>query len=171
MNIKIKKILLNEEIESNEIMLIEDEQVSYLNKQEALQLAKSRNLDLVQFSVQKESSVCKIISYQKLLFQQKKQQKSNTKPLQCKELRIGLSINQPDLINKLNATKKFLLKGNHVKIVLTFLGREQHNMDKILSITNCIQDHVEKIAQISSSTSNMKKAVKVLMLTPKAKIS
>ena len=93
---------------------------------EALQMARSLELDLVEIAPNAVPPVCKIIDYQKYLYQQKKkakEMKANASKTEIKELRFGPNTDEHDFQFKLNHAKSFLEDGNKVKAFVYFRGR------------------------------------------------
>ncbi len=89
-------------------------------------MADKQNLDLVEVSPKAVPPVCKIIDYQKFLYQQKKKQKelkNKTSKVVLKELRFGPNTDEHDYNFKLNHAKKFLQEGAKVKAFVFFKGR------------------------------------------------
>lgn len=103
-------------------------QLGILSKQEALQIAEERGLDLVEISPDADPPVCKVVDWGKYNYQRTKQQQKNrksTKTLDMKQMRFGLKIGQHDLDIKMNKVAKFLEAGHKVKITVFYRGREQ----------------------------------------------
>ncbi len=97
-----------------------------ISTREALQLADTLELDLVEISPNADPPVCKIIDYQKFLYQQKKKQKeikAKTAKVVLKEIRFGPNTDDHDYNFKLNHAKKFLTDGAKVKAFVFFKGR------------------------------------------------
>lgn len=93
---------------------------------EALQLADEMDLDLVEISPSADPPVCKVIDYQKFLYQQKKKQKemkAKTQKTVVKEIRFGPNTDDHDYNFKLNHAKKFLEDNAKVKAYVFFKGR------------------------------------------------
>lgn len=106
----------------------EGKQLGILSRQEALQLADERGLDLVEISPDADPPVCKIVDWGKFNYQRTKQLQKNrktAKSLELKQMRFGLKISQHDLDIKMGKVKKFLEAGHKVKITLVYRGREQ----------------------------------------------
>ena len=94
--------------------------------QQAMRLADDQNLDLVEISASAVPPVCRIIDYQKFLYQQKKKQKevkANAKTMEVKELRFGPQTDEHDYQFKLKHAQEFLKDGNKVKAYVFFRGR------------------------------------------------
>ena len=93
---------------------------------EALKMAEEQELDLVEISPKADPPVCKIIEYQKFLYQQKKKQKeikAKTTKVIVKEIRFGPNTDEHDYNFKLRHAQKFLNEGAKVKAYVFFKGR------------------------------------------------
>lgn len=96
------------------------------NVKDALKLAYDQGLDLVEISPNANPPVCKIIEYQKFLYEIKKKQKeikANSTKIVIKEIRLGPQTDEHDFEFKLNHAKRFLKEGNKVKVDVFFRGR------------------------------------------------
>ena len=94
--------------------------------QEALKMAVEMELDLVEISPNAEPPVCKIIDYQKYLYQQKKkakEMKANASKVTIKEIRFGPNTDEHDFQFKLKHAQSFLEEGSKVKAYVFFKGR------------------------------------------------
>lgn len=94
--------------------------------QEALKMAVDMELDLVEISPNAEPPVCKIIDYQKYLYQQKKkakEMKANATKVTIKEIRFGPNTDEHDFQFKLKHAQSFLEEGSKVKAYVFFKGR------------------------------------------------
>jgi translation initiation factor IF-3 len=103
-------------------------QLGILSRQEALDIAQDRDLDLVEISPEADPPVCKVIDWGKFNYQRTKQLQKNrktAKSLDMKQIRFGLKIGAHDLAIKMNKVTKFLEAGHKVKITLFYRGREQ----------------------------------------------
>lgn len=93
---------------------------------QALKMAQERELDLVEIAPNSDPPVCKIIDYQKFVYQQKKkakEQKANASKVVIKEIRFGPQTDEHDFQFKLNHAKSFLQEGSKVKAYVFFRGR------------------------------------------------
>lgn len=93
---------------------------------QALRMAEELELDLVEIAPNSDPPVCKIIDYQKFLYQQKKkakEQKANASKVVIKEIRFGPQTDEHDFQFKLNHAKSFLQEGSKVKAYVFFRGR------------------------------------------------
>ena len=99
-----------------------------MDLEKALQLAKERNLDLIQVTEKVDPPVCKILDYGKYLYQLKKKKKIAAKKQKGGELkgvRLGFSISQHDLEVRARQAEKFLKGGDKVRIEMILRGREK----------------------------------------------
>ena len=94
--------------------------------EEAMRIADAQNLDLVEISATADPPVCRVIDYQKFLYQKKrkeKEQKQNSKKVEIKEIRFGPQTDEHDYNFKLKHAREFLAEGNKVKSYVFFRGR------------------------------------------------
>lgn len=94
--------------------------------QTALRMADEQNLDLVEISPNADPPVCRILDYQKFLYQKKrkeKEAKANSKKIEVKEIRFGPQTDDHDYNFKLKHAQEFLKEGNKVKAYVFFRGR------------------------------------------------
>ena len=120
--------MINEEIKAPQVRVVGDnvpEQGVYPLK-EALRMAVDQELDLVEISPGANPPVCKILDYQKFLYQQKKkakEMKANASKVVIKEIRFGPQTDEHDFQFKLKHAKSFLSDGAKVKAYVFFKGR------------------------------------------------
>ena len=129
--------MINEQIRDREVRLIgpDGEQIGVVSSREAQKIADEAGLDLVKIAPNAKPPVCKVIDYGKYrydLARKEKDAKKKQKTVELKEIRLSPNIDTNDLNTKMNAAKKFLAKGNKVKITLRFRGRDVHNQDHVL---------------------------------------
>jgi translation initiation factor IF-3 len=120
---------INERVRAKEVRLIDDagNQLGIVATFEALRIARERELDLVEVSPKAVPPVCKIMDYGKYKYQVAKKAAEARKKqatVQIKEMKMGLKIEEHDLMFKINHIRGFLEDGNKVKIVIMFRGRE-----------------------------------------------
>ena len=119
---------INEQITAQQVRLVGDnipEQGVYPIAR-ALQMADELGLDLVEISAKADPPVCKILDYQKYLYQQKKkakEMKSNAAKVVIKEIRFGPNTDEHDFQFKLKHAQEFLQEGSKVKATIFFRGR------------------------------------------------
>ncbi len=125
----MNKVLINNFIRAKEVRVISEtgEQLGIMNIFDAIDLAKSRGLDLIQVTEKVEPPVCRIANYGKYLYQQQKKEKKMTKPRggELKEIRLTFNISPHDMEIRATQAKKFLDEGDKVKINMALRGREK----------------------------------------------
>ena len=117
--------MINEQIRDREVRLIgpDGEQIGVVSSREAQKIADEAGLDLVKIAPNAKPPVCKVIDYGKYRYElarKEKDAKKKQKTVELKEIRLSPNIDTNDLNTKMNAAKKFLAKGNKVKITLRF---------------------------------------------------
>ncbi|MCR5172444.1 MAG: translation initiation factor IF-3 [Treponema sp.] len=125
----VKGLRINEHIRVREVRLIDDEggRNGIVATREALELAKERNLDLVEVSPNANPPVCKIMDFGKYRYEQEKRlrdSRKNQKALKIKEIRMQPKIGSGDLDTKAKHVQEFLDEGDKVKVTIRFRGRE-----------------------------------------------
>lgn len=101
-----------------------------MSPSEALEMAREREVDLVEVSPLANPPVCRIMDYGKFQYQHAKSTKVKQKKVDIKELRIGFRTDEHDLEVRKNQAVKFMEKGNKVKIEIRLKGREKMHKDK-----------------------------------------
>ncbi len=147
----ISELMINEQIRDREVRLIGEngEQLGIMSAKDAYKLAKEAELDLVKIAPAAKPPVCKIIDYGKYRYElarKEKEAKKKQKVIEIKEVRLSPNIDENDLNTKMNNARKFLEKGNKVKVTLRFRGREMAHMSKTKYI---LDDFAEKLADIA----------------------
>ncbi len=119
--------MINEQIRDKEVRVIgeEGQQLGIMSSRDAMKLAKDAGLDLVKIAPTAKPPVCKIVDYGKFRYEQarrEKEAKKKQKVIEVKELRLSPNIDTNDLNTKVNNARKFLEKGDKVKVTLRFRG-------------------------------------------------
>ena len=118
---------INERIRAREVRLVGDNvEAGIYSIQEALKMAEELELDLIEISPNAAPPVCKILDYQKFLYQQKKrakEQKAKSTKVVVKEIRFGPQTDDHDYNFKLKHAQEFLKDGAKVKAYVFFRGR------------------------------------------------
>ena len=143
--------MINEQIRDREVRLIgeEGEQLGVMSSREAQKLADEAGLDLVKIAPTAKPPVCKIVDYGKYRYEQARKEKEarkKQKTFEIKEIRLSPNIDTNDLNTKINAAKKFLTKGDKVKVTLRFRGREMAHMNASKHI---LDDFAEALTEIA----------------------
>jgi translation initiation factor IF-3 len=123
-----KDMIVNESIRAQQVRLIDQNggQVGIKSKSEALAMARHVNLDLVMVAPGAKPPVCRIMDYGKYRFEQQKKDREarkNQKVISIKEIRLSPSIEEHDFNTKMRNARKFLEKGDKVKVSVRFRGR------------------------------------------------
>ena len=129
----ISEYFINEQIRDKEVRVIgeDGEQLGIMSAKEAQKIAEDAGLDLIKIAPTAKPPVCKIADYGKFRYEQTrrdKEAKKKQKTTEVKEIRLSPNIDTNDLNTKMNAARKFLSKGDKVKITLRFRGREMAHM-------------------------------------------
>lgn len=145
--------MINEQIRDKEVRLVgeDGEQLGVMSSKEAMQLAKEANLDLVKIAPTAKPPVCKIIDYGKYRYElarKEKEAKKKQKVTDVKEIRLSPNIDENDLNTKANQARKFITKGDKVKVSLRFRGREMAHMSTSRQILDSFYKCLEDIAVV-----------------------
>jgi len=148
--------MINEQIRDKEVRLIGEngEQLGIMSAREALKLAKETNLDLVKIAPTAKPPVCKIIDFGKYRYEaarREKEAKKKQKVTEVKEIRLSPNIDDNDLNTKANQARKFIAKGDKVKVTLRFRGREMAHTTSSKVILDQFYAKLEDVAVIEKS--------------------
>ena len=151
--------MINEQIRDREVRLIGEDgaQLGIMSSREALKIAEEAGLDLVKIAPTAKPPVCKIVDYGKYRYElarKEKEAKKKQRTIEIKEIRMSPNIDTNDLNTKVSAARKFLTKGNKVKVTLRFRGREMAHMQTTKHI-------LDDFAQMLSDVAVVEKAPKV----------
>ena len=146
-----QELQINEQIRDKELRVIDSDgtQLGIMPLRRAMELAEQKNLDLVKIAPQANPPVCKIIDYGKYKYEmirREKEAKKKQKVIEVKEVRLSPNIDTNDLNTKIGSARKFIEKGNKVKVTLRFRGREMAHMNQTRYI---LDDFAEKLADIA----------------------
>lgn len=145
--------MINEQIRDKEVRLVSEdgEQLGIMSSRDALKMAMDAELDLVKIAPMAKPPVCKIIDYGKYKYEQTrkdKEAKKKQKTVELKEVRLSPNIDTNDLNTKVNNAKKFITKGNKVKVTLRFRGREMAHVHQSKHILDDFAALLEDVATI-----------------------
>jgi translation initiation factor IF-3 len=121
--------LVNDGIRQREVMVITDtgEKLGVMSRNSALDMAEERGLDLVIVAPNAKPPVAKFMDYNKHRYEQQRKQREarkNQKVVTLKEIRLSPKIDVHDFETKLRNGRKFLEKGDKLKVSIRFRGRE-----------------------------------------------
>ena len=144
--------MINGQIRDKEVRVIgqDGEQIGIMSAKEAMKLAQEAELDLVKIAPKAQPPVCKIVDYGKYRYElarKEKDAKKKQKTVEVKEVRLSPNIDTNDLNTKVNSAKKFISKGNKVKVTLRFRGREMAHMQQSKHI---LDDFAEMLADVAT---------------------
>ena len=147
----ISDLLINEQIRDKEVRVIgeDGEQLGIMSVKEAMALAEEAGVDLIKIAPTAKPPVCKIADYGKYKYDQmrrEKEAKKKQKVVEVKEIRLSPNIDTNDLNTKANSARKFLTKGDKVKVSLRFRGREMAHMN---SSKHILDDFAELLADVA----------------------
>ena len=149
----ISELMINEQIRDKEVRVIGEngDQLGVMSAREALKLAEEAELDLVKIAPTAKPPVCKIIDYGKYRYEmarKEKEAKKKQKTVDVKEVRLSPNIDTNDLNTKVNSAKKFIQKGDKVKVTLRFRGREMAHMATSKHILDDFADMMKDVASV-----------------------
>ena len=124
-----QQLNINNRIRARELQVIDEEgkQLGIMPIQEALNLARQKDLDLVEVSPQIQPPIAKIMDYGKYMYRKEREEKKRgkTKEQERKTVRVGFKTGAHDLDFKARQVQGFLKEGHIVKVELTLRGREK----------------------------------------------
>ena len=147
---------LNEAIRVKECRLIgyDGSQLGIYPIEQAQRIADDEGYDLVEIAPQAKPPVCKIIDYGKYRYElarKEKEARKKQKTIDVKEVRLSPNIDTNDLKTKVNAARKFLSKGDRVKVTLRFRGREMAHMSSSKHVLDDFADLLSDIATVEKA--------------------
>ena len=149
----ISELFINDQIRDKEVRVIGigGEQLGVMSIQDARKIAEDEGVDLVKIAPNAKPPVCRVVDYGKYKYEQlrkEKEARKKQKTVEIKEIRLSPNIDTNDLNTKVNAAKKFLEKGNRVKITLRFRGREMAHMGASVHILTDFAEALSDVAVI-----------------------
>ena len=139
-----KRIFINNQIRAKDVRLIDEtgKQLGVMDLGKALQLARERNLDLIQVTEKVTPAVCKIMDHGKYLYQEsKKEKKIKPKGGDIKGIRLTFNISLHDLETRARQAEKFLKEGDKIRIEMVLRGREK-------ALGNFAKEKINKFLEI-----------------------
>ena len=167
----ISDLQINEQIRDREVRLVGEngEQLGLMSARDAQEKAREAGLDLVKIAPRATPPVCKIIDYGKYRYEQVRRQKEARKKqkiVEIKEVRLSPNIDVNDMNTKMTSARKFLEKGNKVKVTLRFRGREMAHMQASRHI---LEDFAKDCADIVAVDKPIKQEGRSLTMILSAK--
>lgn len=145
--------MINEQIRDREIRLVGEngEQLGIMSSREALAKAREADLDLIKIAPTAKPPVCKIVDYGKYRYEmarKEKEARKKQKTMEVKEIRLSPNIDENDLNTKAGQARKFLSKGDKVKITLRFRGREMAHVGMSRQILDRFYEKLSDVSEI-----------------------
>ncbi|HNT29961.1 MAG TPA: translation initiation factor IF-3 [bacterium] len=159
MRVTIKqKQRLNEQIQTPNVRLIDERggQMGILATTEALAIAEERGYDLVEVAPEADPPVCKLVDFDKLRYERKKQQekaRKMSKKAELKEIRLSPNTSENDVNVKINQARKFIEGGDKVKATIKFMGREITHPELGRDILQKMKDGLRDVAEVELAPS------------------
>ena len=152
---KADDVIMNDAIRINELRVLSDdgEQLGIISKNEAMQIAEEKGLDLVLMSPDAKPPVAKIMDYGKHKYElekKKKEARKNQKTIDVKEVKFSCKIAENDIAYKVKHAREFLEKGKHVKLRVFLRGREMANPEWGVDVLNRVWPMLEDIGNLES---------------------
>ncbi|RYG74876.1 translation initiation factor IF-3 [Lentibacillus lipolyticus] len=146
---------VNEKIRAKEVRLIDSngDQLGVKSRNEALDIAQTRDLDLVMVAPNAKPPVCRIMNYGKYRFEQQKKEKEarkKQKVINVKEVRFTPGIGEHDFNTKLKNARKFLSNGDKVKASVRFRGRAITHKDLGREVLDRMAKETNDVATVES---------------------
>lgn len=155
---------VNDNIFYNEFILIDEngKNLGIFKKYNAINLAKSKNMDVFIINKNLNPPVAKIVNYEKYRYEMQKKKKmdeklkrKNTKPL--KEIYVRPSIGDHDILVKIKHAQEFLKDGHKVMISIKFKGRELINRKNFLKLLELFKENLRNISNIETDITEREK--------------
>lgn len=131
--------LLTDKIRATEVRLIDGEENSIVPREQAIQMAQQRGLDLIVMSLDSAPPVVRMVDFGKFKFEAEKKAREAKKKqhvVEVKEIKMGIRIDQHDYQVKLSHAVKFLQAGNKVKGTIRLKGREVQHTNLAFDLAN-----------------------------------
>lgn len=141
-----------------------------MSSQEALNLAREEDLDLVMISPNAEPPVCRIVDYGKFRYERSRKEKEAKKKqniVEVKEIRLSPNIDTNDLNTKMNSARKFIAKGNKVKVTLRFRGRELSHMQTSKHVLDDFAEALSDVATVEKPSKQEGRSISIVLCEKK----
>lgn len=128
------------------------EMIGVMSAREAQQMADEADYDLIKISPKAKPPVCKIMDYGKFRYEQQKKEKEAKKKqhvVETKEIRLSPNVEINDMRTKAKHARKFLDKGDKVKVTLRFRGREMAHISSNATVLDDFAEMLEDVADVT----------------------
>lgn len=146
-----RRYRVNEEIRAREVQVVDEtgKRIGIMKLRDALALAYSKDLDLVEVSPGANPPVVKIMDYGKFLYEEKKKQRASKRPNQeVKEITLRPTISKHDLEVKMRKAREFLGEGHKVLFRMRFRGREVVHSEMAKELLLSLAQELEDLATL-----------------------
>ena len=169
---KTQRTRVNEQIRKSPVRLIDDEgnQLGVVSVKEALETAKDRGLDLVEVGASADPPVVKIMDWGKVRFEREKARKEARKKattIEVKEVKFRPTIDDHDFERKVKRARRFLEKGNKVKVTVFFRYRQLRRPDLGSDLLDQVVEQTNDLAEVESRQ-DLEGRRMVMVLAPEA---
>ena len=163
---------INEFINAHELLVIDDEggKRGVMSKFDALKLAQSEGLDLVEVAPLAKPPVVKIMDFGKYKYQEQKkaaEARKNQKIIEIKEIKLRPMIDDHDYDVKMRSIKRFFEEGDKVKVTLRFRGREMAHMEIGMELLQKVKRDVDAIGKVEQEP-KLEGRQMVMVIAPKS---
>lgn len=162
---------VNDMISAKEVRIIDEngEMKGVVSVQEALRMAESAGLDLVEVSPNTDPPVCKILDYGKYKYEQQKKSaeaRKKQKIIDVKEIKIRPGIDKHDYEVKMRNARRFLEEGDKVKVTMRFRGREMAHQEIGQSLLRKMKEDLADVCSVEQEPKFEGKQI-IMMLAPR----
>jgi translation initiation factor IF-3 len=170
-----KELTINEEIRASEVRVIGEtgENLGTMSLDKALQIARDRDLDLVEVAPTARPPVCRLLDYGRYKYHQAKKERESRKHHKVstlREVRMRVAISEHDLEGKTKVVKKLLEEGDKVRIAVMFRGREITRPELAWKILQKVSTSLKEYAHVEKLPSMEGRFMSVILApkTPKS---
>jgi translation initiation factor IF-3 len=167
----ISSIRVNERIRAPEIRVIDDEgtQLGIMSVPEALRMAQTRELDLVEVAPNAQPPVCRLMNFGKYQYEQAKrdrQARRAQKQIEVKEVRLRPKTGEHDTEVRLRQARRFLQEGNKVKVRVRFRGREIYHPEVATEILSSFAKRLLDVGEVETHP-NLEGSSLLMVIAPR----
>ncbi len=161
---------VNREIQAPRVRVIGEDgrQIGIMPLQEALKLAYEKDLDLVEVAPDSDPPVCRLMDYEKFLYERARRERESRKARrggEVKEIRLRPSISEHDLSYRLQDIRDFIKEGNKVRVRVLFKGREIDHPEMALRLLEKIMAGVSDVAKIEQKPESDGRSLVMILAT------
>jgi len=172
---KKDRLRVNRDIDAPEVRVIDEtgEMRGVMEPGKALELAEEKGLDLIEIAPTAKPPTCRIMDYGKWKYEAQKKDKlakKNQTTIVIKEIQIRTRTDKHDLDVKLKNARRFLLKGDKVKVNLRFYGREMAHQELGIKMLEIVAKSLDEIANIETPPKREGRQVFLLLVPDPSKI-